>query len=434
MTKLEDPLPIPCGRRVKGEVTVPPSKSVSHRVVNLALLSGNKAIVEHLLVSEDLDLFLEALDSCGVVVRRRPGRVELEPRSAEVSGEHRERTLYCGNAGTMFRFLTATLTAIPGRFKLDGSARLRERPIAPLVEALQRLGAGLRYAERPGFAPLEIEGSSLEGGTVELDASDSSQYVSAILMAALRAREPTTLVVRSLSSSPYVAITQQLIEQLAPGSVKEENGVFRIEPCEFSLPDGYRVEGDYSAAAYPAAAAALTAGRVTLRGLRRDSLQGDRQFMGCLEQLGATVTWQGDDRLSVCGGELEALGEVDFGDMPDQVPTLAAVAAFCRGTTRIRGVGHLRHKESDRLQAMSKELSRLGFEVDELEDGLELRGSNGFGMPATEVTVCDTYNDHRIAMSLALVGLRRGGVAVRDPMTVGKSYPDFWRHLFRLLE
>src|SRR5215210_5638934 len=417
-SKPSEPFVVPSGRRARGRVRVPPSKSLTHRYFNLALLSGSPMVIERPLFAEDTRLFLAALGRSGFQVEEGEDEVRLTPGAAPAG----EVEIFCGNAGTMLRFLVATLTVVPGLWRLDGVPRLRERPVGPLVDALRRLGARIDYLAGDGYVPLRIEGGSLRGGTTVLDAGESSQYLSALLMAALRAPGEVTVEVEALTSQPYVDVTLGVVE--AFGGRIEALGprAWRVIPS--SLAAGYvEVEGDWSAAAYPAAAAALTGGEVALTGLLRDSRQGDRGFADLLREMGADVAWDGG-AMTVRGRDLRGI-EADLSAMPDQVPTLAALSPFARGATRIFNVAHLRLKESDRLEAMATELRKLGAPVEEGPDWLRFPG-DGTSLPEAEVKI-DPRGDHRIAMSCALVGLRRPGVVITTPGVVAKSYPDFWR-------
>lgn len=422
---------IPAGRTASGRVTVPPSKSVTHRYFNLALLSGRPLTIDNPLWAEDTRLFAEALARLGFAVDARADRVRLEPGEPPVAPA-REVEIFCGNAGTMLRFLVASLATRPGRFVLDGVPRLRERPVGPLLAAVRALGARVEELGRPGHVPLRIEGGTLAGGTARLDAGESSQYLSALLMAGSAAAAPVTLEVAALTSGPYVEVTLAALERFG-GRVERQEERWRVEPALLGA-ESLRVEGDFSAACYPAAAAALTGGEVTLLDLAPDSRQGDRRFLDLLGGMGAEVGWQGAE-LTVRGPRAGGLAAVaaDFSGMPDQVPTLAALAPFARGVTRITGAAHLRIKESDRLEAMATELGRLGAAATVLADGLEIPGSWAASPPPVAPVVIDPRGDHRIAMSLALTGLRRPGVIVGSPEVVAKSYPGFWQDLDRLL-
>ena len=334
---------------------------------------------------------------------------------------------------------------MPGRWRLDGVERLRERPVGPLVDALRGLGAEIESDGADGYAPMTITGRHLSGGRTQLDAGASSQYLSALLMAALTATDDVEVAVGALTSAPYVDLTLDLVERFG-GRIEVADGVYRVRPG-LVAPPRLRIEADLSAACYPAAAAALTGGRVVLEGVSAATRQGDRRFFDLLERMGAEVAWRdsagggtGDGEVEVRGtGGLEAV-DADLSAIPDQVPTLAALAPFAQGTTRIRNVPHLRIKESDRLAAMARELGRIGAPVEELEDGLVIPGVWADGVPGApaagetgDPVRIDPHGDHRIAMSLAVAGLVRPGVAVAHPEVVGKSYPGFWNDLASLL-
>lgn len=422
---------------VRGRLRVPPSKSVSHRMLALALLARAPAEVRNLLRAEDTELFLGVLRRLGWTVEERGDSVRLVPGEAPPAA-----TLECGNAGTLMRFLVALAATVPGEWTIDGSPRLRERPVGPLVTALRALGVEVRWRGAEGYPPLTVIGGTLRGGETTIEAGESSQYVSALLLAALAAREPTLVRVAALTSAPYVDVTLQAILQWG-GRVETRDDGFLVAPG-LAPRDEVEIEGDFSAAAYPAAAAALTGGEVTLLGLRYESAQGDRGFVDLLRTMGAEVSWDGDE-LRVRGtGTLNGI-DIDLREMPDQVPTLAALAPFARGSTLIYNVPHLRLKESDRLAAMAQELRRAGaFALDE-DDALAVTGSwadaLAGGEPGAEATAMlprdpveiDSHGDHRIAMSMALVGLRRPGLRIAHPEVVAKSYPGFWDDLGMLL-
>jgi 3-phosphoshikimate 1-carboxyvinyltransferase len=409
---------------VRGTLRVPPSKSVSHRQLSLAMLAGGPVEVRHLLAAEDIDLFLGVLRGIGWHVEVGGESVTLTPGTLRGSA-----TLECGNAGTLLRFLVALVATVPGRWTLDGTPRLRERPVGPLVDALRPLGVGVTWRGAPGHPPLTIDGGSFAGGETTVDAGESSQYLSALLLAALGGPRPTRIQVAALTSAPYVEVTLRLVAQWG-GRVERLADGYLVTPG-LTPRQVVEVEGDYSAAAYPAAAAALTGGDVVLQGLAPDSAQGDLGFLDLLATMGARVSSE-SGALRVTGSGALAAVDADLAAMPDQVPTLAALAPFARGTTRIRNVPHLRLKESDRLAAMATELRRAGAEVEELADGLVIPGvwadASPEALPRTPVVI-ETHGDHRIAMSMALVGLRRPALAVAEPEVVGKSYPGFWRDL-----
>ena len=423
--------PVPTGRRASGSIRVPGSKSITQRYFCLALLGQSPLTIEGPLLSDDTRFFLAAMETLGFEVTIHEGKepkVDLVP-GPKLGAANNEGDIWCGAGGTMFRFLTAALTAVPGRWRIDGIPRLRERPIEPLVSALRQLGARIDCLDQEGHAPLLAHGGSLRGGACTLDAGASSQYLSALLMAGLTAEEPVEITVSALTSEPYVDLTVDAIRAMG-GEVERDGMTFRIRRAR---PTGEVavVEADFSAVAYPAAAAALTGGDVFLRDAGADSRQGDRGFVDVLARMGVQVDWV-DGGLRVQGGELQGI-DADLESMPDQVPTLAALAPFAKGTTRITNVPNLRIKESDRLAAMTEELRRVGAEVEELPDGLIIPGIWADQAPSTDPVTVNTHGDHRIAMAMALVALRRGGVSLADPEVVAKSYPVFWQDFEELI-
>lgn len=425
-------LVVPAGRPASGRLRPPSSKSLTHRAFALALLAQQRTVVSRPLAAEDTDLFLAALATLGFASRRDGPDLILSPPARLPESA----TLHCGNAGTMFRFLVAIAATLPGRFRIDGVARLRERPIRPLTDALQRLGVVIEFAAQEGHAPLVVHGGRLRGGEIGLDASASSQYLSALLLAGQRAAGALVIDVPELASAPYVGLTLDMIARFS-GRVETVSGQRWIAHPSALRGAAVEIEADFSAAAYPAAAAALSGGTVRIDGVARTSRQGDRRLFDLLAEMGAKIDWDKGGATVTGAGHGGGAGltaiDADMGDIPDQVPTLAALAPFARGTTRIRNVAHLRVKESDRLAAMTSELRRAGARVEELADGLVIEGVWVDREPEGSPVLVDPHGDHRIAMAMALVGLRRPNLRVADPGCVAKSYPDFWRDLAQLL-
>ncbi len=351
--------------------------------------------------------------------------------------------LYVANSGTTIRFLTAALCSLPGgRFRLYGVPRMHRRPIGPLVDALRQLGAMIQYEADEGYPPLVIEAGGLRGGTVRLDGTASSQFASALLMASTRAEEPVRLEITGpLVSAPFVELTVQMMRQFgasvtATWQVPPQQcqdvprgrvvAVFEVAP---GLPgrEQYEVEPDATAASYFWAAAALTGGDVLVEGLRRrDALQGDVAFVDVLRTMGAQVVDE-ESGIRVVGGELHGV-DVNLSAISDTTPTLAVLAPFACGQTRIRGVEHIRWQETDRVRAIATELSRIGAVVEEHEDGLTVQGGGRL-----HAATIQTYRDHRIAMAFALVGLRVPGIQIADPACTVKTYPGYWSDLLALL-
>ena len=424
------PRPVPAGRIARGAVVVPPSKSVSHRYLNLALLARQPISIERLLDADDIRHFRGALDALGFGLRAsgdaaRHRAAGGEPRRRRDPVRQRRHAL-----------------PVPHR-DVDGGARTlgaRRQP-APARTAhpsrwstpCARSARASATAAADGQAPLEIEGGSLRGGETSLDAAESSQYASALMMAGTCAPAPVRVRLEALSSSPYLELTVEALRDFGVEVGRDASRThYQVEPGRLRAPRRLVIEGDYSAATYPAVAALVTGGRVRLEGLRAESAQGDRAFFDLLVAAGARVEAKDDGVEVERAGKLRAI-RADLRDMPDQVPTLAALAPFLEGTTEISGVRHLRVKESDRLAAMASELGRAGVPVRELDDGLIVEGCWFDREPPVDPVVIDPHDDHRIAMALALVGLRRPGLAIADPEVVGKSYPNFWRDLSTLL-
>ncbi len=419
--------PVPCGGVVQGRLRPPSSKSLTQRYFLLGALAEGWTTVRHALASDDTACFLVALQQIGVRIRPAGDAIRMSTGPAPAAAG-----IDCGENGTLLRFLTAVLGARPGQWRLDGSPGLRRRPLGPLVEALRALGACIDWGGDPGGAPLVVRGGSLVGGEVELDASRSSQFLSALLLAATQAPRPTDIRVRELVSTPYVNLTLAALKAFG-GRVEPAVEGLHVPAAQRLRGADVAVEPDVSAACYPAAAAALTRGHVVLLELSQRSSQGDLRFFDLLAAMGARVEWT-PSGVEVAGPAALTAIDADLADLPDQAPTLAALAPFAAGRTRIRGVPHLRHKESDRLAAMTAGLRRLGALVEEHSDGWEIPGVWAKSRPPTAEIEVDAAGDHRIAMSLALVGLRRPGVRLAGWQAVAKSYPGFWEDLGLLLE
>jgi 3-phosphoshikimate 1-carboxyvinyltransferase len=324
------------------------------------------------------------------------------------------------------RFLTAALCLGRGRYRIDGSARMRERPIQDLLDALAQLGARVRAENGDGCPPVVVEAEGLGGGTIEIRGERSSQFVSAVLQAAPYAAADVTLGLSGeLIAKPYVDMTISVMRAFGVEVDREGYERFHVAAPRVYHGRTYAIEPDASSAHYFWAAAALTGGRVRVEGLGRDSLQGDVRFAELLEAMGAEVRWE-PSAVEVSGPERLSGIDVDLNALSDTAPTLAVLGAFTTGPVRLRNVAHLRWQESDRLHAVATELARLGVTVEELADGIEVRPS------AVRPGLVRTYDDHRIAMSFALIGLRVAGVRIEDPACVAKTFPDFFARLEEL--
>ncbi len=339
----------------------------------------------------------------------------------------RTAALKVANSGTSLRFLTAMLATGQGTFHLDGTPRMRQRPVADLLTAINGLGAGARSDLGTGCPPLTIQASGLDGGYAFVKGDVSSQFLSGLLMALPYSRDVTTVEVQgTLVSQPYVAMTLAVMESF---DVMVDNRKFRrfdVRPAHYHGHD-FAIEPDASAASYFFALAAITGGTITVEGLGSTSLQGDMAFVDILEYMGCSVTRE-PERTTVSGGRLRAVN-VDMNALSDTVMTLAVIALFADGVSRIRNVAHIRHKESDRIAALANELRKLGAEVDELPDGLVINPPPRDHLQGASIA---TYDDHRMAMSFAIAGLRIPGVTILDPGCVAKTYPGFWDDLDRI--
>jgi 3-phosphoshikimate 1-carboxyvinyltransferase len=401
-------------------VAVPGSKSYTHRVLIAAALSDGRCVIENALESEDTDLTRETLKKWGVAMASEGGALVVSGCRGELSAW--QRPVFLGNSGTSMRLLTAVAALVPGKTILTGTDRLRARPIQDLLDGLAQVRVAARSLDGNGCPPVEIEGGGVAGGRIELNCALSSQFLSALLLVGPYTREGLEVrVTHGPVSRPYIDITLDTMAGFGIKAEREGYVWFRVPGNQCYRAGGLGVEPDCSQAGYFWAAAAVTASKVTVRGTRRSSRQGDVRILDILEQMGCRVATQADG-VAVSGGVLSAV-DVDMGDIPDVVPTVAVVAAFARGRTVIRNVAHLRAKESDRLAAVSAGLNQMGITAGCGEDTLWIEG----GTPHPAAIHC--CNDHRIAMSFAVAGLKTPGVRILDETCVQKSFPGFWQTL-----
>jgi 3-phosphoshikimate 1-carboxyvinyltransferase len=409
--------------RVAATVSIPGSKSVTHRALIVAGLAEGESQLREFLECEDTVYTMLALRHLGVHLSGARERVIVRGNGGMFAPGDEARKIFLGNSGTSFRLLLAVFALARGGFFLSGTPRMHRRPVGELVAALKSLGVDATCTEVEGFPPVALRASGIRGGTVQMSGSRSSQYISALLLVGPYAEKGIEIeVTGNLVSRPYVDLTVEAMERFGIPVVREGHRYFRVSGGRAYQARDYTIEGDVSSASYFWAAAAVTGGLVTTTNVYpRTTRQGDIGFLSVLEQMGCTIE-TGPDRVVVRGGRLSGV-EVDMGSMPDMVPTLAAIAAFAEGDTVIRNVAHLRDKESDRLRAVALEWDRLGIPVKELADGLVIPGGT---RPAGAVV--DPHDDHRLAMALAVLGLRTPGVKIRDEQCVSKSFPDFWEH------
>ncbi len=410
---------------VIGKVRPPGSKSITNRALVCAALARGTSRLTGALDSDDTRVMAAGLESLGVQIH-----ADWATGTIDVVGTHgmlpaREATIDTAASGTTMRFLSAVCSLGPGTYRLDGTSRMRQRPIGDLVAAIRELGIDA-VAESPGECPpVVIRSHGMAGGSATVRSDTSSQFASGLALAAPCTATGMVITFEGdVVSLPYLDMTRRVMEAFGATCTAADERRWEIPPCGYE-PRGYAIEPDASAASYFTAAAAITGGNVRIEGLGRASLQGDVAFCDALERMGCVITWL-PDAVTVSGRAVRGI-DIDMNAISDTVPTLAVVALFAEGPTTIRNVAHVRDKETDRISDLVRELRRLGADIEEHPDGLTVQPT-GLDAPLCGARV-KTYDDHRMAMSLALVGLVVPGVEIEDPWCVGKTFPGYWRAL-----
>ncbi|MBW3625453.1 MAG: 3-phosphoshikimate 1-carboxyvinyltransferase [Armatimonadetes bacterium] len=398
---------------------VPSSKSYTNRALLLAALAEGESRIRRPLHSDDTARMKEALAGFGVEVKEESGDFLVRGSGGKLNDA--SEPLHCGLSGTTIRFLTAFAALAEGETVLTGHPPLLRRPIAPLADVLEQLGAEIRYLGEPGYPPLAVTGP-LRGGSATMDASKSSQFLTALLLVAPYARTPVSLEVSALASRPYVEMTIASMREFGV-EVEQEDDRYTVSTQSYGAQD-YEVEYDASSAAHLLALAATSQGQVTLENAAPQTLQADARFAEYLAEMGCRVDRDGS-RLTVQGPETLRPIRRDLSDTPDMTTPLAVICAYAEGDSHLYNVELVRGHETDRLTATTTELRKLGVEVTEEQDGLKIRGGSRHGARIA------TYHDHRMAMSFAAAGLRTPGVVIEDPGCVTKTYPGFWNDLER---
>ena len=419
-------------------VRVPGSKYEANRFLIAAALTDGRTRLTGVPEGDDIRAAISAVGALGARTNGSGDHLEVRGPSdhqgltGAATGSGDATTVSVGESGTLLRFLTAAAATAPRPITITGSGRIRERPVAGLVAALEALGADVETSK--GYAPLTVRPGRFEGGKVRVAARESSQFASALLLAAPRAARGIAIELESDPvSASYLDLTVSVMARCGVAVERPGPRRFRVAADARYRPGEHRISGDWTTASYFFAAAAIAPGRVTVDGLDPESPQGERGFSEILRRMGCEVTEEpaGDGvRVTVTGARRLRGVTVDMGSLPDAAPTLAAVAPFAEGPTRIGGIGHLRHKESDRIAALAEGLRRLGARVATQEDALAIEPPEGTAalVPGT----MDPHGDHRIAMALALTGLRVPGVRIGNPEVVAKSFPGFWDALSQL--
>ena len=409
-------------KEINAVISVPGSKSYTQRALITSALASGRSVIKDALISEDTEHLINALCSLGANVAQEGNGLVVEGTGGKLVTP--SSALYLGNNGTGLRFLTGTVSLGHGTFMLDGNKRMRQRPIQPLVDALNQMGVEASCIQGNGCPPVEVRARGLPGGKTRLTTALSSQYLSSLLLASPCAERDTEIEISSqLPSWPYIELTLDVMAHFGVEVLVSEGRLFYIKAFQAYQPREYVIEGDLSSATYFMAAAAIVGQTIKISNINPGSLQGDVRFLELLETMGCKV--------SRSGGGVEVTGPLsnhedlsfDLNDVPDLVPALAVVSAFREGKTILKNILHLRAKESDRVAALTHELKKIGARAEEKADGMVVQGIASHG---AEI---DCYSDHRIAMSFAIAGLAIEGISIKDPDCVRKSFPDFWEKL-----
>lgn len=413
-------------RHIADAHAVPGSKSYTNRALTIATLARGRSTLYGALESDDTHVAREALKHLGITVEQAGSTFVVHGQQGRFTDP--QQPLFLGNSGTTTRFFTAMLTLAGFPCTITGNARMQERPIADLLNALKQLGAEVTSVRGNGCPPVHIGAQRLRGGQATISGAISSQFLSGLLMAAPYAEQDVTLVVRdTLVSVPYVDLTLDIMARFGVEVINDGHRHFMIRGQQCYTGQDYRVEGDASSATYFWGLAALLGQSMCVTNIPPTSVQGDVRFLNVLERMGCTVSRGA--RLHVTGPtQLQPLGAIDLNALPDAAMTVAILAAFCQGTTRLTNVANLRVKETDRLRALATELRKLGVAVREFPDGLQIDG-NPEALHGAEIA---TYDDHRMAMCFGMAGARLPGIRIQEPACVAKTYPEFWEDLRRV--
>lgn len=404
--------------REENTVSIPGSKSISHRMIIGAALADGSSLIRQLLSSEDLDHTSTALASMGARIQK------LDQNTHEIIGFNGRpcpfnQEIYLGNSGTSMRLLAGIAGLGNSPYTLTGNERMQQRPMGELLSGLIMAGIDAKSLHGNDAPPVVINGSEKKGGQITLDCSKSSQYLSSLLLAGATLEEGLVISLpQPPVSEPYVNLTMDIMKTFNVHVEKISGLEYRVPGGQQYTPGIFVIEPDISNASYFWAAGALSGSMTTVANISKNSLQGDIRLLDILEQMGCQVTY-GPADIGVKGGSLTAV-DVDMSDIPDVVPTLSVVAAFADGITVIRNIGHLREKECDRIDAVTLNLNKMGIDAKQGPDWISVKG----GMP--EGAFIETFNDHRIAMAFSIAGIKIPGIEIENPGCVAKSFPSFW--------
>ncbi|MBW7570547.1 3-phosphoshikimate 1-carboxyvinyltransferase [Succinivibrio faecicola] len=406
---------------VKGKVIIPGSKSLSNRALLVSSLAKGNTTLLNVLKSDDTARMIEALQTLSVKLNVNMNKIDIQGNDGVFSGDLCQKELYLGNAGTAMRPLCSVLSVSKGVYELTGEPRMMERPIGPLTEALKSIGLNIEYLNNDGFPPLLIRGSKVNSHEVSISGTTSSQFISALLMTAPVCGGLKIKIVGDLISKPYVDLTIDLIEKFGAKVLRNGYKEFEVLPTGYTSPTTYLIEGDATSATYFAAAAAI-AGEIEIYGLSKSSVQGDFKFFSVLEQMGANVTYL-ENSVIVKKDELHGI-DIDMNAMPDAAMTLVPMALYTDSPVTIRNIASWRVKETDRIQAMVNEMSKLGVCVSSGNDYISIDATQRNNITPS----FDTYNDHRMAMCMSLVAFDRE-ININDPECINKTFPTYFNLL-----
>jgi len=408
------------------KINVPGSKSITNRAILMASLSGGKCILRNPLFSDDTKMMIEALKEIGIKIEKNKKDLIIHGKLGTFRKAKKE--LFLGNAGTAMRFLTAISCLVPGKTITTGDSRMQERPIQDLINGLNKLDINAKSINDNKCPPIEIPFQEFKGGICEIKGSQSSQYISAILMLAPLSQHKDTIIniKGKLVSKPYIDMTLKLLERFGIKVENKKYKTFKIKAKQKYKTIDLEIEGDASSATYFLGLAAATNKEISITNVGVDSIQGDAKFYKILEKMGCEILAT-KEYISVRGPKkLKSIGEINMNEMPDASITLAVLASITEGISTITGIKNLRIKECNRIEALVKQFRKCGIYAKELPDGIKI-----IGRPPRNTEI-ETYNDHRIAMSFAILSKVNPEITILNPECVKKSYPNFWKDFAKI--
>ncbi len=414
--------------KIDSDFYIPGSKSITNRALIISALSDGKTVLKNALFSDDTIYMQSALKSLGFKIMSNESQNEITILGTKGHFSLSNNEIFIGNAGTAMRFLTSFLTLGSGNVIITGNERMQERPIKDLVDSLNSLGANVTYGKKTGYPPLIINSNKLKGGKTRISGKISSQYISSLILIGAFTKQGIDIeIIDDLVSKPYIDITSSIMKDFGIEISNLDYKYLKVQPNQTYRHREYLIEGDASNASYFFAMPAITGGRVRVYNIDNNTKQGDIHFLNVLSKMGCSVEY-GHNFVEVIGPAKKGI-EIDMRDMSDVVQTLAVLALFVEGKTIIKNVENMRVKETDRIHALYNELTKLGAEVEELQDGLVITPKQKY-FPAE----IETYDDHRMAMSFSLAGLKSKGITIIDPNCVSKTFPDYFKLFHKIYE